>query len=158
MAEIVLQFVRATDPLSNMIALYQRGWPSHVDAVLPDGQLLGARLDGGVAIRPHDYEHFDQKLVVRLDTAQAVRDNYYAWLGNQLGKPYDIKAILAFAALGRDWRDDEAWFCSELLAAGLEQCQFFPHPLSVTPNLLTPRDLLLVLSPFSWDASRPPNG
>ena len=40
----------------------------------------------------------------------------------QVGKPYDKLAIVAFA-VNRDWRSPDAWFCDELVAAGLEHAQ-----------------------------------
>ncbi|MCG8993330.1 hypothetical protein LH427_07790 [Laribacter hongkongensis] len=38
----------------------------------------------------------------------------------QVGKPYDYTAILGLG-LHRDWQDDEAWFCSELVAWAFQQ-------------------------------------
>ncbi|WP_115954009.1 YiiX/YebB-like N1pC/P60 family cysteine hydrolase [Cupriavidus plantarum] len=34
---------------------------------------------------------------------------------SQLGKPYDYSALVGLA-LHREWQDDGAWFCSELVA------------------------------------------
>lgn len=154
---IDLQFVAMSDPGSEAIRLFERGWPSHVDAVLPDGSLLGARSDGiggqlpGVRIRPANYETFDQRLVVSLACEPAIEGAFLAFLRAQLGKPYDKLAIAAFA-VGRDWRERDAWFCSELIAAALEACGWFPKPLANAANEITPRDLLLTVSP--WVASR----
>ncbi|MCU1718681.1 YiiX/YebB-like N1pC/P60 family cysteine hydrolase [Pseudomonas sp. 5P_3.1_Bac2] len=39
---------------------------------------------------------------------------------SQLGKPYDWSAI-AGLGLHRDWQDDDAWFCSELVAWAAHQ-------------------------------------
>jgi hypothetical protein len=52
MGAITLQFVTSRDPESWAIRTFQRGWCSHVDSVMDDGRLLGARSDGGVLIRP----------------------------------------------------------------------------------------------------------
>lgn len=38
---------------------------------------------------------------------------------SQFGKPYDWSAVLGIA-LRRDWRQDDAWFCSELVAWAFE--------------------------------------
>ena len=40
--------------------------------------------------------------------------------GEQLGKPYDYSAILGLG-LHRDWQEDDAWFCSELVAWAFQQ-------------------------------------
>jgi hypothetical protein len=39
----------------------------------------------------------------------------------QIGKKYDVSAVLAFLYHFRDWADDTEWFCSELAAYALEQ-------------------------------------
>lgn len=149
---IVMQFVACDDIGSNIIKRFSRGWCSHVDAVLPDGRLLGARFDGGVAIRAPDYEVFARKLQVRLQTADEVVTAFHDALYSQIGKPYDKTAIVAFA-LDRNWQEDDSWMCSEYQAWGLQQANFFPHPLAAIDSQITPRDLLLVVSPFSADAT-----
>jgi uncharacterized protein YycO len=143
---VVLQFSTQDDPESWAIRRYSHSEFSHVDLVLPNGQLLGARLEGGVRIREAGYAAWSKTLVVTLETerAGAVYDAAFT----QLGKPYDRWAIAAFA-LGRDWRDDGAWYCSELIAWALEQAGFFPRPLWLPVAKITPGDLLLVLSAFA---------
>jgi hypothetical protein len=145
---IVLQFVASDDPESEAIRWFSRGWCSHVDAVLPDGSLLGARLDG-VKIRPPDYAAFSQRETVCLTATPEQEEAFYAFLHAQVGKGYDRLAIVAFA-VRRDWRDDSKWFCSELIARALEVCGWLPKPLAHPANQITPRDLLLVTS--SWSA------
>jgi hypothetical protein len=144
---IVLQFASSDDPLSNAIKHFSRGWPSHVDAVLDSGELLGARLDGGVAIRPADYEKFSRRLRVFLPCSPVQEQAFYAFVRDQLGKPYDVPAIAAFI-FGRDWRSDGSWFCSELQARALEVSKWLPNPLANAAAEITPRDLLLVVSPW----------
>lgn len=118
---------------------------SHVDAVLDTGDLLGARIDGGVAIRSPDYIGTEPVLRVDLPASGIVSGRFYDFLNHQLGKPYDSEGILAFLT-GRDWREPDAWFCSELLAAALEFCGFFAFPLASSSNKITPPDLVLILS------------
>lgn len=147
---IRLQFVACGDAASAAIKIFSRGWCSHVDCVLTDGTLLGARIDGGVQIRPPDYESFDLVERVCLDVAPAAEARYYDFLRRQIGKPYDKLAIVAFAA-ERNWRTPDAWFCSELAAAALEDSGWFPKPVAASVSEITPRDLLILTSP--WDAS-----
>jgi uncharacterized protein YycO len=63
----------------------------------------------------------------------------------QEGKRYDWTAILGLAT-NRNWREDDSWFCSELVAYSFEQAGI---PL-LNPNVyvwrITPRDILLSLA------------
>lgn len=151
---IRLQFSAMDDPASEAIKLFERGWPSHVDALLDDGTLLGARSDSvggkspGVQIRPSWYAAFSHVEVVMLGATILQREAWLNFLLAQVGKPYDILAIVAFT-MGRDWRQPDSWFCSELQAAALESCGWFPRPLANAANEITPRDLLLAVSPWA---------
>jgi uncharacterized protein YycO len=108
--------------------------------------MLGAHLDGGVEIRPAGYDKATlvRELIVDLPTMSGMDVLWLSFLHNQVGKPYDITAI-AGLALDRDWREDDSWFCSELVAAALEYSGYMPT-LSSANNHISPRDLLLVLS------------
>jgi hypothetical protein len=140
------------DLSSEAIKIYQRGWCSHVDVVLIDG-LLGAREAGGVAIRPFDYEKFSRIETVTLNANSGQSEVFEKFLKDQIGKPYDNLAIVAFA-LERNWRSPNSWFCSELVTAALEECLWFSSPISNSFNTITPRDLLLIVS--GWAAPQAP--
>jgi len=130
---------------------------SHVDLVLPEG-LLGASDQGadspcisgnpcGVAIRPNNYQRFGTRRNAVIDTGpstQPIIDIAKA----QLGKPFDGDALYAFASdkLDRDWEEDDAWFCSELIGFAFEKSGFWRRPLMWPKNRLSPTDLLLILS------------
>ncbi len=43
-----------------------------------------------------------------------------AFLYEQIGTDYDHEAIFGWAGAGRDWHDDTAWFCFELIAGAIE--------------------------------------
>jgi len=147
---IVLQFVQGTGFGAALIKFYDHGLYSHVDSVLPDGTLLGARDDevggmpSGVQIRPADYLGSETVKRITLPCTDAQADAYYAFVRSQIGKAYDETAIIAFA-VGRDWRTPDCWFCSELCAAGLEASGFV-FPLSSPANKVAPDDLLMVVS------------
>jgi hypothetical protein len=148
---INVRFVTGNDFISNAIRTGERdGWVTHAEAVLADGSLLGAHIDGGVQIRPAGYDKatMTRELIVRLEvaanTAPLAETLFFDFLQAQVGKPYDVTAI-AGLALDRNWREDDSWFCSELMAAALETCSYLPA-LSATDNHISPRDLLLVLS------------
>lgn len=143
-----VRFVTGNDPLSNMIRFGERdGWATHAEAVLPDGSLLGAHIDGGVQIRAAGYDKITttRELIVEITAVTPDAEvAFYAFCHQQVGKPYDVTAIVGFA-LNRDWRQSDSWFCSELMAAALETCGYLPK-LSAADNHISPRDLLLVLS------------
>jgi uncharacterized protein YycO len=147
---IRLQFATQNDPGSWLIRFYGHGAYSHVDTVMPDGSFLGARTDcnPGVQIRPPGYAKFSKTLLVELPCTDEVTKRYYDFVQAQVGKPYDLTAIYAFAA-GRDWRAADSWFCSELVAAGMEESGFLAFPLCVPSNKITPPDLLLICSVLS---------
>lgn len=136
------QLVTGYGPTSAAVAWFSGGTFSHVDAVLPDGRLLGARMSGGVQIRPPNYERWSKRVVFSL-----LKGNEAEWLSflyGQVGKPYDHTAIWGFAA-GRDWREPDSWFCSELAAAALEMAGGCPVLYTPT-NKITPSGLATVLS------------
>jgi hypothetical protein len=150
---IRLRFVTGNSWVSNAIRAGERdGWCTHVEAVMPDGTLLGAHLVGGVQARlvGYDKAEMTRELFVELHAADAtiyapdIENVFYIFLRTQLGKPYDTEAVLGLG-VGRNWRNADSWFCSELIAAALETCGYLPR-LSAADNHISPRDLLLVLS------------
>lgn len=152
MKSITLQFSFQADLGADLIAYFGHGAGfSHVDVVLADGRLLGARdavcagVAAGVQIRPADYARFTRTLPVTLFTGAANAQGFDTFLRAQLGKPYDMRAIIGFA-VGRDWRESDSWFCSELVAAALEAATIFPYRLATPANKIDPDDLLLALS------------
>lgn len=146
-----VQLVAGSGLSSEAIEWFE-GYPaySHVDIVLPDGSLLGAREDAiggqppGVRVRPPEYEKWEHRLLLTIGASQAEEDGFYGFARAQLGKPYDKLAILAFL-VDRNWRDEDAWFCSELVAASLENATLI-RPLITPANKLTPGCLATVLS------------
>lgn len=108
---------------------------SHVDFVLPEGRLLGARGDG-VKIR-EDYGNYERVKRVQADAPDSVIHRALS----QLHTPYDYAALLGLT-FRRDWENPHAWFCSELVAWAFEE---EGHPLlrEIPSSRITPRDLLL---------------
>jgi hypothetical protein len=149
---IRLQFCTEGGAVHWGIRQFTRAWCSHVDVVMPDGSLLGAHNIGGVQIRPADYAKFTKVLRVDLPASDEVTEAFYAFVTAQVGKPYDRTAIAAFVTR-RDWQSDDAWFCSELVLAGLVAAAFFKFRLSIPANFCDPADLLLLCSVFAdiWE-------
>lgn len=110
---------------------------NHVAFVLESGEVLGA-LSQGVCITPIDYAG------TRVEFFDVDCPNFnWDWLRAQLGKPYDWTAI-AGLAMHRDWREDDSWFCSELLAAAFEHSDY-PLLRADHLNRITPRDISMSL-------------
>src|SRR5271170_1819481 len=128
---IRLQFVLGRGISSQAIAWFSAGHFSHVDAILKDGTLLGARSDQigsippGVQIREPFYEPWKERCVMSIPATAQKQTAFTEFLYDQLGKPYDSTAIWGFAS-GRDWRADDSWFCSELMTAALEAAGICP--------------------------------
>jgi hypothetical protein len=113
---------------------------SHVDIMLANGDLVGARSDqiyyrgrdprffggylsAGVQLRPHDYESCNEILVLEKPVSHDQHRLCMQFLAAQIGKDYDKIGILDFALCRnrwRDWRDPSSWWCSELFAGMLE--------------------------------------
>lgn len=157
---IRLQFVRAPGFSSDIISLYERGWPSHVDAVLPDGRLLGARSDSvggappGVQIRAPNYEEWTERRLIQLEADAATQLKFWAFLQSKIGAPYDTQAIFAFP-FNKDWGSPDSFICSGLQTAALTACKWFPKPPALPHEMVTPWELLLMTAP--WDRSAPAN-
>jgi hypothetical protein len=149
---IRLQFSYQADLGAELITWFGHGAGySHVDTLLDNGCLLGARSDvcegvpAGVQIRPPDYAAFTRKFILEIPTGDNNYANFAAFEFAQLGKPYDMRAIVGFA-VGRDWREPDSWFCSEEKTCALETGKVFPYLLATPANKVDPDDLLLALS------------
>lgn len=150
---ITIRFVTQRDAASEGTRAFEYGyWATHAEALMPDGALLGAHALGGVEARPRDYDsgRITREEYVPIEASPEMADSFHGFLRAQIGKPYDFDAIAAFVAGGvigeRNWRRPDSWFCSELIAASLCHCGFFPERLATEFNHITPRDLLLILS------------
>lgn len=157
---IRLQFSRSTELVSLLIAKACRSPFSHVDAVLEDGNLLGASdspkapfIEGnpsGVAIRPPDYQPFAIRRMAHIYVPARVEVRFYEILRSQLGEPFDNSAMHAVFSspteADRNWKDESQWFCAELKAWGLEEAGAFDVLPLISKKWVTPPDLLLMTS------------
>lgn len=155
---IRFQFVLGDGWVSRAIAWFSagtRGGVSHVDVVMRHGMLLGSRSDSvggqppGVHIRDQDYAPWRRRVVISLDSTEAEELAFYRFLNDQLGKPYDKVGILGFVG-NRSWHEEDSWFCSELVAAALEEAGVLPK-LFVPANKITPNELAVLLTAIGGD-------
>jgi beta-lactamase class D len=85
---------------------------------------------------------------MRVSVETDCADNFYEILQTQIGKPYDWRAIVSFVFGDREWQNADSWFCSELQIWAMEQAGFFEKSLMIDANKLSPRDQLLLFSPW----------
>lgn len=120
-----LQFVCESAWSSRAIAYFTQGSFSHVDAVEPNGWLLGARHDHvggaepGVHRRPQGYLKFSRRVMFEIPASDVQSARFYALLQDQIGASYDTAAIWGFV-LGRDLHKAGRSICSALQAGALE--------------------------------------
>ena len=128
---------------------------SHVDCVMPDGSLAGARSDRikppgsniaiepGFRIRPDDYEHWERRDIVRLWVSKTAAKKRLAWIKHHIGDPYDTGAIIGFL-LGHADHDRGAYICSAAATASAVAGGIIGKP-PVPVSQITPNDLRLML-------------
>ena len=153
---IVLQFCSFDSFAGRAIQWFTQSTVGHVDTVVKEG-LLGAQamdnlgcVGSGVQIRAFDYGGMKNRIRVTLNVSQPIADTYERFVRDQLGKPYDLTAIGGFVT-DREWKESDSWFCSELVAAGLDYAHAFPFRLIAPANKITPGELLLVCSSWTGD-------
>jgi hypothetical protein len=100
---------------------------------------LGARHADGVQIRQTAYDKFtrDDRYTVELPWENKLRVMQFAL--DQVGKGYDTSAV-AGILIHRDWREEDSWFCSELVVRAFEVGGFPMLNVGEHINRITPRD------------------
>lgn len=147
MTRIGLQFVLGSGWSSRLISWWGSGYGgySHVDAILADGSLLGARSDSvggqppGVRIRPPAYEKWVRRCVVWMPASAQQASNWEKFLREQVGMGYDKSDILGLI-IGKPLMSQGHWICSALQHEALHKIAIFPDmpqtPQQVPPNML----------------------
>lgn len=159
---IRLRFVTSNDRLSALIRT-QAGicvpfTPSHAECLSQDGKFyIGQHFDSGMQARPVGYDAASlmtlpdgtkSERVVSLPCTPAQESAFYAYVESRIGKPYDWKSIISFAAPDFNMHEFGHLICSAEMTAALRTrgCEYFPMPLTVPFHHISPRDLFLILS------------
>jgi hypothetical protein len=124
---------------------------SHVEFEREDGWTLGARLFGGVALRPPSACQRQYNVIHA--TFPGIQAAYDWGLANRLGWKYDALGILGIAT-ARDWHNKVGRFCSEFVLESAEETGTFLLSQIVKMWQISPRDL--VLSSLLGEFSGPP--
>jgi hypothetical protein len=145
--KIRIQYSAQDDPGSWAIRYWSAGPFSHVDTLLIDGRLRGARADvlkgvpAGFQVRPPGYARFSHVAIVELECTPEQYWAFEKFEMQQIGKPYDGPGIVGFIlpnlVRARDWREPDSWFCSEEKQAALEACGRMPC-IDFPDNRVTP--------------------
>lgn len=123
-----------------LISQYQWGCPyTHVGLLYGKDAYIEAKGKGVVAgSGSPPYVEWDEFFVDCTVRQKAIAEDFII---KQLGKPYDYTGLLNFLSKGKN-EEKEKWFCSELIAAGMEAAEIWPYnweiirPFMVSPRLL----------------------
>lgn len=146
---IELQFVLGADWTSKLIAWYGNGYGgySHVDAVMPDGALAGARSDvvgnkpAGFQIRPAKYASWKRCTRVSIPCNADKRQRWLDLIEQKVGAAYD-KADIVGLVIGRRLETNGAWICSAAQTDLLQAIALLPTPFPFIKQQITPNTLL----------------
>jgi uncharacterized protein YycO len=123
---------------------------SHVECIpgFPTNkQTIGAMLDGGVKLRSFDDRDYKKAVAYKIWSISTTANReklFYDFVNSQIGQPYDWQAIVSFGLGERDWRKDGRWFCSELMARGLEVAGILKLAEDQPVWRITPRDVWIL--------------
>lgn len=141
-SNLVFRFSANSYPLSWGIRKATWSPYSHVDLVVDKDRYFGALLMGGVCHHSHHYEvedYFELVLPVAGEEAFQLQLDIRRWILAQDGKKYDFSGIFGFAA-HRDWQEPDSWFCSEIMAAGINK---YYKIFNEEAHRISPRDLAI---------------
>lgn len=117
METIQLIFSRSKLPFSPLVQLVTWSHWSHVGIVMDNNQVIESTFTHG-GVKPVDIDTFKSRasdwIVVALPctSRQAIIDAAMS----QVGKKYDWTGLFGILMRERHWQEDDAWFCSELIA------------------------------------------
>jgi hypothetical protein len=166
MGQLILQFCGFDSTIAKIITWGTQGefelggkkiYIGHVDVVTDLGLLGAQHQDGlggrpsGVWVRPFDYLSSCggiNPVRVAIDCSDEGYLAAMAFAEAQVGKPYDTVDMLQNFLLERDWRDPNAWFCSELAIETVNHAKVFRFPLAAECNRVAPSLAYAVVSTY----------
>lgn len=149
---MILRFVQGSSLISQAIVAQSKTampfTPSHVETLSEDGlTYIGAHISGGIQSRPVGYDKADtlHELLLPLAATPAQDRIFWDFMTSKIGEPYDWHAIIGFLIPAHEHTVNTA-ICSAVSALALRACGWFEHPLATPAHLISPRDLLLIIS------------
>ena len=125
--------------LSNLIRWETQGTVSHVESILPSGDIIGAYLDGVKQIPGGTDLGYTSQIFVDVLAPHAAIDKWVAYLKSRVGRKYDFLAALGFL-LHMNIRTPGAFICSMDAILALRESGPFPRPLSEPAHRISPRE------------------
>lgn len=162
-AELQFQYSTSTAFASKVIRRLTHSRFSHIDIIIPGEGLLGVsgvdkkiKDPGGVQIRSFNaWPYLYPPKVATVACTDVVMNKTIAWGRTQIGKPFDNAALYHFLrdraglpTIGRNWRDPNAWYCSEFALRAAEMGGLFAYSLIVSKDTVSPQDTLLLFNPY----------
>lgn len=138
--KLIIQLSAKNKVFSRLIQWGTRGEFDHVDIVMSDGALIGAHLFGGIKkTKMKDINFFKTK---RYEIE--VSEGTIIWVKQQIGRKYDIMAILGFI-FKIPVRETTASICSAFAFDVIEKSSAFYSNTDFNSAEISPRDLHLIL-------------
>jgi len=142
MKKIIIQLSAKNNIVSRLTRWVTRGEFAHVDLILPASPLIlvGAHVFGGI-----QKQVFNQKDFTKIKRYEVeVPDRVIDWVNKQIGKKYDIMAIVGFI-FKLPALENTSSICSEFVIDALEQSRCFKQEIAFPSSKISPRDLHLIL-------------
>ena len=147
-----LRFVQGTGIISKAIVAQSKTampfTPSHVEAVTEDGlNYIGAHIEGGIQSRSvgYDKDEIAHELILDLVATKEQNDIFNKFMLSKIGEAYDWHAIFGFI-IPEHFHVKNTAICSAVSTLGLRACNWFEWPVAAPAHLISPRDLLLMIS------------
>ena len=148
---IRLRFVAGNDTASLAIILRSQicmpFTPSHVECVTPEGKYVGQHGKGGMLARDPGYDKatLAHELFLDLPATNEQTNVFYDYISSKLNQPYDWRSIVDYI-LPVNFHEFNHAICSAIMVLALRKSGWLKWPLTVPAHLISPRDLLLMLS------------
>ncbi len=144
---IYIRLCKGRSIYDRLIRWYSRSPYSHAEFAWPltkrnPREWLGAQPRGGVQVRPANYLGAVPYDVFALEVSQSQARRLERFLLDQVGKPYDWRAIINMGVFQHDVSTWSKWFCSELVFGALAKvgAWILRAPL-LQRDRITPRDV-----------------
>lgn len=126
---------------SYVISLFTFSLWSHVEVVFDD-KAYGAVYPRGVGWTwlTNRVANSNKAVAITVPLTDGEYKALREFIEAQVGKKYDLAGVLLFP-INRRWQDDDAWFCSELIAAALVHVGYPGAALFRLSRRVTPSQL-----------------